>query len=192
MFNIALMTKWIWRIFTKEDSHSLWQKLIRAEHAGATNIFASNAVGGSQFWRSIHKIKKYFKLGAKFLVGSGSKVFFWEDWWTGESPLCIRFPRIYDISSKQDILISQAHSTEGWHLQFRKTSWKEELQQWDLLMQELDSFAISSETDKASWALEPNGCFSVRSLYRKILRSEERRVGKECTSWCRSRWSPYH
>ena len=26
----------------------------------------------------------------------------------------------------------------------------------------------------------------------KALRSEERRVGKECCSWCRSRWSPYH
>ena len=25
-----------------------------------------------------------------------------------------------------------------------------------------------------------------------MVRSEERRVGKECTSWCRSRWSPYH
>ena len=24
------------------------------------------------------------------------------------------------------------------------------------------------------------------------VRSEERRVGKECTSWCRSRWSPDH
>ena len=24
------------------------------------------------------------------------------------------------------------------------------------------------------------------------LRSEERRVGKECTATCRSRWSPYH
>ena len=23
-------------------------------------------------------------------------------------------------------------------------------------------------------------------------RSEERRVGKECIAWCRSRWSPYH
>ena len=23
-------------------------------------------------------------------------------------------------------------------------------------------------------------------------RSEERRVGKECPHWCRSRWSPYH
>src|SRR3546814_18507645 len=26
----------------------------------------------------------------------------------------------------------------------------------------------------------------------KWLRSEERRVGKECVSTCRSRWSPYH
>src|SRR3546814_2637119 len=25
-----------------------------------------------------------------------------------------------------------------------------------------------------------------------FLRSEERRVGKECVSTCRSRWSPYH
>src|SRR3546814_13173090 len=26
----------------------------------------------------------------------------------------------------------------------------------------------------------------------KLLRSEERRVGKACVSTCRSRWSPYH
>src|SRR3546814_11837920 len=25
-----------------------------------------------------------------------------------------------------------------------------------------------------------------------MVRSEERRVGKECVSTCRSRWSPYH
>jgi hypothetical protein len=25
-----------------------------------------------------------------------------------------------------------------------------------------------------------------------LQRSEERRVGKECTRLCRSRWSPYH
>src|SRR3546814_20996064 len=28
--------------------------------------------------------------------------------------------------------------------------------------------------------------------YRDLRRSEERRVGKECVSTCRSRWSPYH
>src|SRR3546814_12658092 len=26
----------------------------------------------------------------------------------------------------------------------------------------------------------------------QAMRSEERRVGKECVSTCRSRWSPYH
>src|SRR3546814_1149832 len=28
--------------------------------------------------------------------------------------------------------------------------------------------------------------------YLVVSRSEERRVGKECVSTCRSRWSPYH
>src|SRR3546814_3740794 len=31
-----------------------------------------------------------------------------------------------------------------------------------------------------------------RSLTFHPSRSEERRVGKECVSTCRSRWSPYH
>src|SRR3546814_18110598 len=32
----------------------------------------------------------------------------------------------------------------------------------------------------------------LRDLYGIDVRSEERRVGKECVSKCRSRWSPYH
>src|SRR3546814_13713431 len=31
-----------------------------------------------------------------------------------------------------------------------------------------------------------------RAIGRKVERSEERRVGKECVSTCRSRWSRYH
>src|SRR3546814_1051873 len=31
-----------------------------------------------------------------------------------------------------------------------------------------------------------------RYLLAPLRRSEERRVGKECVSTCRSRWSPYH
>src|SRR3546814_12341117 len=31
-----------------------------------------------------------------------------------------------------------------------------------------------------------------RALVQNLIRSEERRVGKECVSTCRSRWSPYH
>src|SRR3546814_12147416 len=32
----------------------------------------------------------------------------------------------------------------------------------------------------------------ARAAHDAYLRSEERRVGKECVSTCRSRWSPYH
>ena len=33
---------------------------------------------------------------------------------------------------------------------------------------------------------------AARSSLAEFLRSEERRVGKECQGLCRSRWSPYH
>ena len=32
----------------------------------------------------------------------------------------------------------------------------------------------------------------LREFLGRRCRSEERRVGKECLCWCRSRWSPYH
>src|SRR3546814_9156075 len=37
-------------------------------------------------------------------------------------------------------------------------------------------------------------CFVIEQRLRELLdiRSEERRVRKECVSTCRSRWSPYH
>ena len=55
-----------------------------------------------------------------------------------------------------------------------------------------------------SWAIEiqsiaQNGLTYCKNIYDieryerlRDLRSEERRVGKECLRLCRSRWSPYH
>src|SRR3546814_4364640 len=50
------------------------------------------------------------------------------------------------------------------------------------------SFALDEPTNEFNnlWHLEGE---TVAGL---IDRSEERRVGKECVSTCRSRWSPYH
>ena len=47
---------------------------------------------------------------------------------------------------------------------------------------------------KETKAVMPESTFA--RIYQEMInfckRSEERRVGKECWSWCRSRWSPYH
>src|SRR3546814_17138227 len=42
---------------------------------------------------------------------------------------------------------------------------------------------------EVTFDIDANGIVSVHA---KDKRSEERRVGKECVSTCRSRWSPYH
>ena len=53
-------------------------------------------------------------------------------------------------------------------------------------------FPVLSNTTLGLNSVDRNlaGLFQLYGASR--LRSEERRVGKECTSWCRSRWSPYH
>src|SRR3546814_13657427 len=38
----------------------------------------------------------------------------------------------------------------------------------------------------------PTGVIVNEDEARGVMRSEERRVGKECVSTCRSRWWPYH
>src|SRR3546814_2799108 len=48
--------------------------------------------------------------------------------------------------------------------------------------------AAEGRTDAVIVVLLPD---SGRGYLTKV-RSEERRVGKECVSTCRSRWSPYH
>ena len=46
--------------------------------------------------------------------------------------------------------------------------------------------------EPASSSVSPSLCPSLTHALSLSLRSEERRVGKECASMCRSRWSPYH
>src|SRR3546814_7199352 len=56
---------------------------------------------------------------------------------------------------------------------------------------------LVQDTAPDAQAEEPDGEGSEESIVHRIKlaivgRSEERRVGKECVSTCRSRWSPYH
>src|SRR3546814_3455327 len=53
------------------------------------------------------------------------------------------------------------------------------------------SGSISGEGKCASRRLRLKADCATRQPA-SCLRSEERRVGKECVSTCRSRWSPYH
>ena len=47
---------------------------------------------------------------------------------------------------------------------------------------------VVARTDPTAHAI----VVTLREAAGRLGRSEERRVGKECQSTCRSRWSPYH
>src|SRR3546814_1632532 len=49
---------------------------------------------------------------------------------------------------------------------------------------------VDEEDDENTVHLNKKDCSDDHDA--EIARSEERRVGKECVSTCRSRWSPYH
>src|SRR3546814_16617727 len=53
------------------------------------------------------------------------------------------------------------------------------------------STAGTLATEHAYRQRDVDGRLPASYVYRRT-RSEERRVGKECVSTCRSRWSPYH
>src|SRR3546814_8335652 len=58
------------------------------------------------------------------------------------------------------------------------------------LTEQLLSLAHASQADSP-----PRQLLDLNEVARNVVlqyRSEERRVGKECVSTCRSRWSPYH
>ena len=53
--------------------------------------------------------------------------------------------------------------------------------------------AIVDATADLVMAFKPQiAYFAANRAEGQLERSEERRVGKECLCWCRSRWSPYH
>src|SRR3546814_17458468 len=63
---------------------------------------------------------------------------------------------------------------------------------WQTRPLRTEKLFVADEIDNALTYLQGVFLPVVPKLYARWERSEERRVGKECVSTCRSRWSTYH
>ena len=91
-----------------------------------------------------------------------------------------------DYASYLQDLLYGGMITKWWHHPFRLNLTKDLTYRPDFLVQMGKSLILY---EVKGW--HKNRRDSLTHL--KVgLRSEERRVGKECQSTCRSRWSPYH
>src|SRR3546814_4407303 len=82
----------------------------------------------------------------------------------------------------------------------QKTAYEMRISDWssDVCSSDLAVNLILAERAEVAGALEGDQLVLHVLVVERVVhtkareRSEERRVGKECVSTCRSRWSPYH
>src|SRR3546814_2573901 len=70
--------------------------------------------------------------------------------------------------------------------EMRISDWSSDVCSSDLTARRRNARSVGDRNGQGVRAGDPPPCRAPHG------RSEERRVGKECVSTCRSRWSPYH
>ncbi|GJX51873.1 RNA-directed DNA polymerase, eukaryota, reverse transcriptase zinc-binding domain protein [Tanacetum coccineum] len=155
-FNLALLQKWRWRLFTSPND--LWVKVVKAFHGhegGFDNNGCSfkgtwaNIVGSSNFLHSKGIIlNNYFHFNA----GCGSRIRFWKDIWVGKAPFSIRTNiGVRNLAFFRDML------------------------------NEIGQLNIVASEDTCVWNLGPNGTFTVKDA-RNII-DQKTLPSLPSTSW---------
>ena len=62
--NICLVAKWLDRL--ENDPNNVCCELLRRKYQGSKNIFQIKKVSGSQFWRGLLGVKKWFQWGESY------------------------------------------------------------------------------------------------------------------------------
>jgi hypothetical protein len=145
----------------------------QAKYNDANNLFSSSSKGGSQFWKSLDKIKHYFKLGAKHSVGDRRRTCFWLDWWSGDAPFKDTFPYMFAICENPSQSLTSACAQNGLHIRFHRSLGQEGMAQWTQLCNHLAGFSTSDDLDRVSWHLNASDLYSVQSIYEKCPKGRQ-------------------
>ncbi|MCI04661.1 DUF4283 domain protein [Trifolium medium] len=155
LVNIALLTKWRWRLHTSKDV--IWKSVLMAKYG--KDIVASSDLA---VWRNVKFASLWWKdicrLGVLNLdpgvdwcrdimvkkLGNGGTTKFWLHCWKGARLLSEEFPRLFSVSTQQHEVISDmGHwSSNDW---IWNLNWRRNLFQWELdLVAQLERYIRDS------------------------------------------------
>uniref|UniRef100_A0A453N509 Reverse transcriptase zinc-binding domain-containing protein n=1 Tax=Aegilops tauschii subsp. strangulata TaxID=200361 RepID=A0A453N509_AEGTS len=129
--NVAIMLRWVWRIL--RDKGGLWLQLIQAKYLRGEPLLACSRMGGSQFWRSIQRIKEEIRLGISFSIGNGNGAKFWLDPWLGTEPIRVSYPGLFLICADLSALVFSTLRDGQWQVRSRCTFGQVESDDWKRL-----------------------------------------------------------
>lgn len=138
--------------------------------AGGWNTLLMCGSYGVSLWRSISKGWNVFSKQIRFVVGTGSRVRVWLDWWCDDKPLCLAFPLFYSLSWSKEALVAdflvEASGNFVWNVQFSRSANDWEVEEFSAFFSLLYGKVLRrGEADKMKWLGSKVGVFSVKSMY---------------------------
>lgn len=161
-----MMAKWAWKMLVGQGG--LWLDIIRHKYLRHAPVSTASCRNGSQFWKSIVKIRHLLRVGAVHCVGNGKSTVFWLDVWLGQDPLANAFPNLFAVTTNPNALVCENWRNGQWCPQFRCSLGPLEMAAWDQFANMLRTTSLTSEPDTFRWKLEPSGQFTTSSLYRAL------------------------
>ena len=130
---MCLLASWINRY--QLSNNVIWKKIIDYKYkTKAPNIFYCPDIGASPFWKGVLWASKAAQLGAKWKVGDGKSIRFWEDHWFGTCSLTIQFWDLYVLTYQKNKTIAELWDGETLKISFRRKFSPRLMQLWmDLL-----------------------------------------------------------
>jgi hypothetical protein len=164
-----LLCKWWWKLDTEQG---LWQDIVKAKYL--RNKFVANVTArfnDSPCWKALLKIKTTYMVGRKINLRKGNICRLWQDSITGEPPLCLKFPDLFDLCLDNECTIQDA-CVSDFEIPFRRTLRGDNLLHWNTIKDSLRNLPFSDASDFITWSLNPKKCFSTKSIicgWREIL-----------------------
>ncbi|CAH9107996.1 unnamed protein product [Cuscuta europaea] len=163
-FNLAMLAKQGWSLIT--DARSLMARVLKARYFPGTSILKARLGNNPSFiWRSIFETQEILEKNVRRRVGNGKDIHVWADaWHPGQGTGMIQSSRPVGIRD-MGVAAPRDFTEKNWNRE--KTASTFNKADSDLILSILIS--LQDREDGYWWTGEKNGCFSVKSCYRKVV-----------------------
>ena len=145
--------------------------MIRAKYLQKDTVTSvKSRFSDSPIWKVIIKVKQYYLAGRKVVMNSGNLARAWKDSLHDEPPMDQKYPVLYSICNKQEIMVEKFRNGVGDDF-FRRQLHAALLDQWNELNITINSWVLSEEPDQVIWNLSKKRNFTTRSVYDYLERN---------------------
>jgi hypothetical protein len=144
------------------NQDSLWHNLLRNKYLKSCTLSkVGRKPGDYHFLSGLLKVKDQFFGLSSFILKDGKQIRFWEDTWTGNQPLMLKFLSLYNIARKKSDTVANVFNRIPLNISFRRALVGGNLLCWNRLVLSIAHTHLSTGRDEFKWNLSTSRLFTV-------------------------------